>query len=847
MLVRAAVFTASAGPVTVSFPTPAAGYEVLHAPNLDGNLEVTTAAPVSASGTTTLDVSLSGAATGTVYIVIIDSSRARSTPPVISSIQPSTSFIVGQSITLVGSGLAAVVALDFAGTATTFAAVDDNHITVTVPGGISASGVIHVLSPFGLATSPTYNLLPQIDSISASTGWGGDVITLTGQRFAGVSAVRFNGVSADSFNFVNSTTVTAVVPTSGAPTAGPITITTGVGTSPAGPTFTPNRIAGKKVMAIGDSITNGTYFRGAWRYFLEQLYRAAGLSPPLYVGSQLSGPTGSNPMNNRAHEGYPGLKIEQVDAFISTKLSTYTPDIAIMHLGTNNAIASETAATMTTKMTTMVDHVLAGLPSNGILIVFKIIDINGLDPDFNVQIQGLNASLDTIASTRPRMRVIDAYTPFTASYNGSLFSGIWHGDYAHPNAQGYDLLAYVAWGGLDKINGGANPLPTGQAWSADLSTPTFPVGQLVCARWTDGELYTGWLQRSASTALKFLPTDESLPVMGGYEDFGSVEGGGHWAHSSYGNLVSPVSPAAFTASNATATDNVGTGPDGAGNAGRVADADVAHVGNIHGSTAAGVSTLISTWVRDTAGNAPTSVGSLISKSDGSAGTALGSGSAWRRVFAIAPDNSYFEISPAGRQPGPVDTVSAVGAVDVFGMNFTNTFHYGRQARVPIVGTACAQQIFCIPRHQLPNILDANGDLDVSGTHLTEPFQSTYASPIGDRALFVDAAIGQIQLVASGSTWTVYGPGAVALLNKTLTVGSATRVKWRLAYKPSALTVTLGLYLDGVLTQSGSAAIAGTAIGALHLVTFAGDPRDAITQQGPMVRRHTRFEKTSGAF
>jgi hypothetical protein len=80
----------------------------------------------------------------------------------------------------------------------------------------------------------TYNAppgAPIITGISPATGspLGGDIITITGSGFTGVTAVTFGSVPATSFTFVSDTQLSALSP----PGSGPITvrITTPLGVS----------------------------------------------------------------------------------------------------------------------------------------------------------------------------------------------------------------------------------------------------------------------------------------------------------------------------------------------------------------------------------------------------------------------------------------------------------------------------------------------------------------------------------------------------------------------------------------------------------------------------------------
>jgi hypothetical protein len=77
MLTRTATFTASAGPVQISFPTPAANFgigpgapTITDAPTVGASCWCDT--PVNSSGTTTVNVYASDVITGYVDVTIFD-------------------------------------------------------------------------------------------------------------------------------------------------------------------------------------------------------------------------------------------------------------------------------------------------------------------------------------------------------------------------------------------------------------------------------------------------------------------------------------------------------------------------------------------------------------------------------------------------------------------------------------------------------------------------------------------------------------------------------------------------------------------------------------------------------
>jgi hypothetical protein len=156
--------------------------------------------------------------------------------PVITSFTP-TSGISGTVITITGDNFTGATGVTFGGVAATYSIVNTTTITATVASG--ASGDVSVTAPGGTATLAGFTFIlpaPVITSFTPISGVSGTVVTITGNNFAGATAVTFGGVAA-TYSIVNATTITATV-TNGA--SGDVSVTTPGGTATlAGFTFIP--------------------------------------------------------------------------------------------------------------------------------------------------------------------------------------------------------------------------------------------------------------------------------------------------------------------------------------------------------------------------------------------------------------------------------------------------------------------------------------------------------------------------------------------------------------------------------------------------------------------------------
>jgi subtilisin-like proprotein convertase family protein len=149
--------------------------------------------------------------------------------PELTGFSPTTGP-VGTKVTLTGSKLDKVTAVQFNGTDAVFTIDSSTQITTTVPNGAN-SGPISVTAPGGISTSTgnfTVANSPAITRLSPASGSPGTVVIINGVIFTGATAVRFNGAGA-IFNVDSSVQITATVP-NGA-TSGRVTIVTPLGTA----------------------------------------------------------------------------------------------------------------------------------------------------------------------------------------------------------------------------------------------------------------------------------------------------------------------------------------------------------------------------------------------------------------------------------------------------------------------------------------------------------------------------------------------------------------------------------------------------------------------------------------
>lgn len=237
-------------------------------------------ATITSSSDTSLTVTVpNGSTTGPITITTPAGSTSSQRDytvyqqPTISSFSPG-SGLVGYSVTISGTGFTGVREVLFGSSVASISASTDTSITVTVPDG-ATTGRITVTTPAGSTASArdfTVYQKPAISSFAPESGAVGQVVTITGNSFVGVTRVIFNTTTTVTYTVNSETSITATVP-SGA-TTGKISVSTlyGPATSavdfvvnqpPAISSFTPSG------GAVGISVTiNGSNLMGATAVYL---------------------------------------------------------------------------------------------------------------------------------------------------------------------------------------------------------------------------------------------------------------------------------------------------------------------------------------------------------------------------------------------------------------------------------------------------------------------------------------------------------------------------------------------------------------------------------------------------
>ena len=203
-------------------------------------------------------------------------------------------------------------------------------------------------------------------------------------------------------------------------------------------TFNPCPASGTpcKILPLGDSITFGIQYAGAYR--VELFTKAVAANKKLtFVGSQMNGPTTAAGMPfPQSHEGHSGFTIAQMTPFISSD-AQYAPNIILLHIGTNDTYMANPGGAPA-RLQTLVDMILAAYPS-ALLVVAKIIPY----PSQMTNVDTFNATIPTLVSSRAAMGkhilMVDLNTGFNVP---TMLSS----DSIHPNQTGYNFMGDTWYG-----------------------------------------------------------------------------------------------------------------------------------------------------------------------------------------------------------------------------------------------------------------------------------------------------------------------------------------------------------------------------------------------------------------
>ncbi len=203
-----------------------------------------------------------------------------------------------------------------------------------------------------------------------------------------------------------------------------------------------------RILPLGDSITHSEGQQYGYRYYLWIRLLDAGINFD-FVGSMRRNFV-SNPKwpkhRGRSfdsdHEGHWGWSADQIlngfphrkDQRLAEWLKDYTPDIVLIHLGTNDALQRESSFSTTNELKLIIETLRKDNP-NVVILVAKLIPVR--DKLIRPLIDEFNARLDTVAgetgSISSPVIIVDHYSGFDDETDLQ--------DWLHPNQRGEQKMA----------------------------------------------------------------------------------------------------------------------------------------------------------------------------------------------------------------------------------------------------------------------------------------------------------------------------------------------------------------------------------------------------------------------
>lgn len=215
--------------------------------------------------------------------------------------------------------------------------------------------------------------------------------------------------------------------------------------------------ASTRIMPLGDSITfddstadhtgtprpNGV--RHAYRNYLWYKLRNAGYSVN-FVGTRIAGQDVSPPFDPE-NQGYPGYTSNQIANLIYGKLQQTSPDIILLHIGSNDWSSSTSGIN---SILNEIDRYERNYNHHIKVILAKIIQRK----DYQSWTHSLNNNIGSLANSRNNngddIYIVNMETGAGLNYNSDLR------DRVHPTPEGYNKMATV-W--FNKLKGILNSKP----------------------------------------------------------------------------------------------------------------------------------------------------------------------------------------------------------------------------------------------------------------------------------------------------------------------------------------------------------------------------------------------------
>jgi acyl-CoA thioesterase I len=192
-----------------------------------------------------------------------------------------------------------------------------------------------------------------------------------------------------------------------------------------------------KIMPLGDSITQGNRSNVSYRRPLWKLLKSQGYAVD-FVGSLKTQQDGEVWEKDRDfdldHEGHWGWRVDEVLAHLDGWVKAVKPDIALIHLGTNDLTQQQDMKETVAELKQVVMKLRSANPKVKVLMA-QVIPLLGNEAKCK-ELNGLIAALARQITTKQSPVVaVDQFTGFRAEPGKDTYDG------AHPNAMGEQKMA----------------------------------------------------------------------------------------------------------------------------------------------------------------------------------------------------------------------------------------------------------------------------------------------------------------------------------------------------------------------------------------------------------------------
>lgn len=207
------------------------------------------------------------------------------------------------------------------------------------------------------------------------------------------------------------------------------------GSNIASVTITINSQATIKILPLGDSITHThvsqlSYRHALWKLLLDEDvdFDFIGSEIQTYGGAR-SWPDYNGQSFDQDHEGHTSWRVDQIVGSINGWLEGNTPDVVLLHLGTNDILQGQDTASTVEELEDVIEKLQADNSSVDIFLAKIIPSSKG---SANDGIEDLNDHLDSLANrlntVTSRVIIVDMFTGFNV--DNDTYDGL------HPNLSG---------------------------------------------------------------------------------------------------------------------------------------------------------------------------------------------------------------------------------------------------------------------------------------------------------------------------------------------------------------------------------------------------------------------------